>query len=266
VDVQACFDAGKGGIVESVGPMEFQNTAPIGPLDRAARLSIKHWKKYLDGSFGSRTAWLTESYLDKETFGESLIDTPELLNEAKQALDKGFYLSFHCIGDAAMDQALEVGDRLAIQFRDRMDTDQKLGGLYSSNRLEHAQLIRADQLERMARQGIWTLCVQPGHRLADEPFIENRIGPSRAKQDAYRAGSLLDHSLAFGLSSDAPIDVLDPSHVIHAAMSHPVHSEKLSFSEAIWAYTTGSRLALGLDPNSISVGSTVFLSEFPDQL
>lgn len=266
VDVQACFDAGKGGEVERQGPLEMQNSAPLGPLDRPARLSVKHWKKYLDGSFGSRTAWLTQSYQDQETFGDSLIGISALLNEAKQALDKGFYLSFHCIGDAAVDQALEVGDRLERACRDRMISDQKLGGAFSCHRLEHAQLIRPDQLERMARQKLWTLCVQPGHRLADAPFIESRLGRERARSSAYRAGSLKDHGVAFGLGSDAPVDVLDPQHVIRAAMTHPVHSEKLSFSEAVWAYTTGSRLALGLDPASIGVGSTVFLSEFPENL
>jgi len=264
IDVQACFDATKGDWLEKNGPQVFTNSKPIGPLDRPAEFQVKHWKKYLDGSFGSRSAWLTQNYLDHEAFGESLVSTAQLMEEASEALKKGFYLSFHCIGDAALDQALEVGDRLAELCKDRIRVDSNLQNVSSYHRLEHAQLIRDDQLERMKRQNLWTLCVQSGHRVADQNFIKNRLGSERSFKQAYRAGSFLDFNLRFALGSDAPIDKPHPYHVLKSAMNHPNPVEALSFSEAMWFYTTGARRNLGMTSGTVKKSSTVFLTHFED--
>lgn len=261
LDVQGCFDAGRAPSVETQGPLQCLNAGAVGPLDRKALFQVKHWKRYLDGSFGSRTAWLTRSYEDFESFGESLVGSDQLLLECRTALQNGFHLSFHAIGDASLDQALEMGDRLSKLMESRRYSDAVLGHSVTRHRIEHGQLIRDDQLERLARQNFWMLCSQPGHRVSDDRFIRSRLGSERARNWAYRAGALIESGVPVGLSSDAPIDSYSPEHVIRSAMEHPVAREALSFAEALWWYTTGSRLELGLQPGKIKVGSTVYLSD-----
>lgn len=264
IDVQGVFDAGRAPSIESRGPLEMSNSAAIGPLDRAANLSIRHWKRYLDGSFGSRTAWLSHAYSDMDSFGEKLMSTDQLIKESRAALLNGFHLSFHAIGDAALDQALEVGDHLQELMESRRHSDSVMGHLSSRHRLEHVQLIRDDQIEKLARQGFWMLCAQPGHRVADEPFILSRLGSERFSKWAYRAGSLLEAGVPVGLGSDAPIDTFDPLKVIGAANTHSRAQEVLSPAEALWWTTTGSRLELGVMPGVIKRGATVVLSDLRD--
>ena len=260
LDVQGVFDSGRAPSVESQGPFAHENAGAVGPLDRAAVFAVRHWKKYLDGSLGSRTAWLTQPYEDIETFGESLQEDPKaLIENAREALQNGFLLSFHAIGDAALDQALDVGEKLDRLMAARRE-DPSLPGSRMRHRLEHVQVVRDDQLARMARQGHWFAALQPHHRMADQPFVESRLGAKRCRSQAYRGASFLKAGIPFGLSSDSPVDSWRPLDVIRAAMTHDNPAERLSFSEALWWYTTGSRLESGLVPGRLGPGSTVFLT------
>jgi len=260
IDVVGVFDGAQALATMKSGPVNVANSMPIGPLDRAAIFSVRHWKRYLDGSFGSRTAWLSRDYSDRPERGHSLVETLPLLGAAREALRSGFHLSFHAIGDAALDQVLEVGERLSDLMRERSRIPDA-ASTATRHRIEHAQLIRDDQIARLVEQGHWTLCVQPNHRVADEGFSRSRLGPTRLRDEAYRMGTLLDAGLSVAMSSDALVDSPDPEYLLRSACSHENPRERVSFYEAIWRYTTASRLDLGLAPGRIAVGSTVRLTD-----
>ena len=262
IDFQGVIDAGKVPELERTGPQTFTNTNDLGPLGRPAQVQLRHWKKYLDGSFGSRTAWLSTMYSDQESFGESIENLDVLVSQSNEALKKGFYLSFHTIGDASLDQAIRLGEKLfqKLSTHSQLSGDSQLKA--STHRLEHAQMIRADQILQLQRQNFWTLCLQPHHRLADQSFIRARLGERRLNEEAYRLASLIRNGISVTLSSDAPIDDFTPLKVIEACLNDSRADEKLTFEEILWNYTTGSRLRLGLAPGLIELNATVFLTPY----
>ncbi len=264
VDVQGVYLAGAAPSLELSGPIKFSNRQTVGPWDRPAQVSVRHWKKFLDGSFGSRSAWLSLPYADAESFGTSLISDRELLIQAREALANGFFISFHAIGDSALDQALLVGDKLRSMMRSEMDAQSSGCDFPSRHRLEHVQLARPDQVKKLAQQDLWTLALQPGHRLSDKNFSMLRLGRERLRDQAYRLKTFVDSKIPIALSSDAPIGGFDPLTVIKSTLQESFlpgeKSEALNWAQAVWFYSTGARRSLGLDPGKIGPGSTVFLS------
>jgi predicted amidohydrolase YtcJ len=261
IDVQGVIDGGQALSFEHTGPQLVQGAKTSRVLGREPQLQIRHFKKFLDGSFGAHTAALTEAYDDAETRGELLTTLSALIDESHEALRQGFCLSFHAIGDAALDLALDLGDRLRPVLEARAQADHRPGLLPTAHRLEHAQLIRDDQLQRLSSQKFWTLVLQPHHAVADKPFIEHRLGERRLSSQAYRAQSLWAREVPLALSSDAPIDEWSPTQVLRAVCLQINQQERMSFADALWSYTTGARLHLGLSPGQIKAGELVFVSD-----
>jgi predicted amidohydrolase YtcJ len=260
IDVQGVLLAGAAPSAENAGPFAVES-GDLSILGRGPVFSVRHWKKFLDGSLGSRTAWLSRAYSDSESFGDRLVEGGPLLKSCREALLNGFHLSFHAIGDAALDQALEVGQALFEAMEARRTLESSIVLPPTRHRLEHAQVIRDDQVDKMLSQNFWLLNMQPGHRVSDNHFIRARLGEDRYMRQAYRAAGLSRAGLALALSSDAPIDSFDPEQVLKAAMTHENAHEALSFDEALWLYTTGSRLEAGLDPGKLGIGATVFTTD-----
>ncbi|MEO5667242.1 MAG: amidohydrolase family protein [Bdellovibrionota bacterium] len=211
---------------------------------------IRHWKRYLDGSFGSRTAWLRSPYADDaSTVGLQLHETEELISSARAALARGFALSFHAIGDAALEQLLDMSDAL----KDEMGAMNRKAGR-PLHRIEHAQLMGDDQLERLKKLGLWILCIQPYHREADRSFIRRRLGATRFDREAYRLFSLVDAGLPVSLGSDAPITFFEPAKTLEA-------SDSIAEADALWKFSEGGRVIHGFPLRKLEVGTRVWILE-----
>ncbi|MER6520138.1 amidohydrolase family protein [Streptomyces sp. NPDC001553] len=107
-------------------------------------LSVGALKIYTDGGMMARTAALTGPYVGTDGIGE-LQDSPEAITEL--IVDghlAGWQLAVHAIGDRAADLALDALER-AQALRPRPD---------ARHRIEHAGLIRPDQLPRFAALGL----------------------------------------------------------------------------------------------------------------
>ena len=75
------------------------------------RLTVRAVKFYADGALGSRGAALLEPYADDpQNRGLTLLSRGVLLDAARQALDAGFQLCTHAIGDRANAFVLDVYD------------------------------------------------------------------------------------------------------------------------------------------------------------
>ena len=73
------------------------------------RIGVTHVKLFADGALGSRGAWLSHPYADDPTtHGIERMSREEIKREASSALDAGFDVATHAIGDAAVELALDV--------------------------------------------------------------------------------------------------------------------------------------------------------------
>jgi predicted amidohydrolase YtcJ len=118
--------------------------------------------------------------------------------------------------------------------------------------MEHAQLLRTDDVPRFARLGI-TASVQPIHAAADRDLVE---ACWQGRQDgAYAWRSLADAGAHLAAGSDAPVEAVNPWLGIFAALHRRFPTDArgdwrseqgLRFSEALRAYTLGPALAIGV--------------------
>lgn len=213
--------------------------------------SIQHMKLFLDGSLGASTAWLSQPYCDSEEqgVGTQLFTDEELVDFAYDAISRGFYLSFHCIGDATLDQVLKLGRTLGLKKEQ-----------CHYHRLEHVQVCREDQLEELKEQG-WRLYLQPVHRPDDLLFVEKRLGAKRLNENGYRMKSYIDLEIPCAFGSDAPISSFNVEENIQRSMEvYPEH-ENLSYDQHIWFYSEGAYMLLFDRLRNFKIGDRVYLSQ-----
>lgn len=185
-------------------------------------------KTYTDGTFGGRTAKLREPYEDEATDGQWVVDPEELAELVAQASDEGLQFAAHAIGDAAIESVLDV-----FAEADRKD---------ARHRIEHAELLTDDLVERFAEVGA-VASVQPNFlKWAREGGLyETRLGDRRAETMPFR--DLLDFGVPLAFGSDCM--PLDPLFGVSQAVTAPEKRQRLSVREALRAYTFGGAYAAG---------------------
>ena len=198
-------------------------------------------KLFLDGSLGSRTAWMLRPYEGSRDRGMPL-GTLETAGAAVQlAARHGISSTVHAIGDAAVRRALDLLEPLSRTAL--------------PHRIEHFQCVDDEDLDRAARAGI-ILSMQPAHLLVDIPLAERHWGRRGRSAYAFRTLSGRGSRLAFG--SDAPVAPLDPRPGVFAAMDRRAlgssrdatwyGEERLSFDAVVTAYTENPAVAAGWAP------------------
>jgi predicted amidohydrolase YtcJ len=223
---------------------------PVGALSRliadGARsgqgsewLTLGGVKMFLDGSLGSRTAWMLEPYAGTHDRGMPITGETEVRNAMMSAAAAGMASTVHAIGDAAVRRALDL-----------LSTVPRLS---IPHRIEHFQCVHPADLDRAPRAGI-VLSMQPAHLLTDISLVDRHWG--NRGRGAYAFRSLLRRGVRLVFGSDVPVASLDPRAGIHAALErkgfsgapangwHP--EEKIGFSEALGGYTVGAAHAAGL--------------------
>ena len=216
------------------------NMKPTGWLfgDRLRAVGVK---LFADGALGSRGAWLKQPYADKpESRGLQFHSDAELLALADHAAASGFQIATHAIGDAADAQVIGVYEQLSKKYsRDRRW------------RIEHFQIVDPADIPRLAPAGI-IASMQPVHQTSDRLMAEKRLGPNRlAGAYAWQTVLKSDAKLAFG--TDFPVESPNPFPGLSAAISRQdingqppggwLPSERLTFGEALRAYTRGAAYA-----------------------
>ncbi len=195
-------------------------------------------KGYVDGSLGSRTALFYAPY-DDDPATAGLLRTPEdsLRAWIGAADSAGLQVTVHAIGERANGLILDIYDSVARAHGPR---DRRF-------RIEHAQHLRAGDIDRIARSGV-IASMQPYHAIDDGRWAQKRIGPERIK-GMYVFRSLLDRKAHLGFGSDWTVAPIDPILGIYAAVTrrtldgkHPggwIPEQKISVEEALRAYTAG---------------------------
>jgi predicted amidohydrolase YtcJ len=153
-------------------------------------LRIGYLKGFMDGTLGSATARLLDGS------GVEITSREQLEEVVRRAADAHFPVAVHAIGDAANRAALDA-------FAATRDAWQPAG---LRPRIEHAQLLAAEDVARFAEIGV-AASVQFSHAPSDRDLAD-RLWEGRDGAYAYR--SLLDAGALLANGSDAPVEELDP--------------------------------------------------------
>jgi predicted amidohydrolase YtcJ len=205
------------------------------------RLKMVGIKFYADGALGSRGAWLKKPYADKpDTTGLQFHSDAEMYELAKTAAVAGFQVATHAIGDAANAQVISTYEKLAQ---------------YCSKdcrwRIEHFQIVDPADIPRLKPAGI-VASMQPTHQTGDRLMAEKRLGPDRLK-GAYAWQTIEELGIPLAFGTDFPVESANPFPGLSAAISRQdmngqppggwIPSERLTFSQALAAYTRGAAYA-----------------------
>jgi predicted amidohydrolase YtcJ len=200
-------------------------------------------KFFADGSFGARTAAVDTPYAGMAARGTLLWEDAALESAIRRVHDHGLPTATHAIGDRAVARCLNLLERTGVV----------------GDRLEHVELVRPGDADRMARLGV-TASMQPNFirrwgmagGLYERVLGRERAARSNPYAELARAGV----PLAFG--SDAmPIG---PLYGLMGAIEHPVAEQRLSVVDAVVAATRGGPASVDERAGSIEVGADADLA------
>lgn len=231
------------------------------PLAEDDRLRVSGIKIFADGTLGSQTAAMLESFEgNPDNYGILTIPEQEMQDIVSDASEMGLTIAVHAIGDRAARVALD-----AIERAQQLIAEQ--GTLSAANsrlryRLEHAQLLAPTDLERMRRLGV-IASIQPFHALADRDIAERYWGKRHLRAYAYR--TMREMGIPLALGSDAPVELFDPLRILSAAtlrrdpaVQRPpwLPDQALTIADALHDYTLGAAYAGAEEHNkgSLTVG------------
>lgn len=256
--ITAVHDCGGGALVpylhrlEDEGQLTLRCWATVSP-EALPRLGSSHsgrrsvdslvhiggLKVFLDGSLGSRTAYLVEPYKDDPSNrGRLLLSRDELGTLMTRAAERDLYLVAHVIGDAAL--------------RELLDAVESHAGVTPPVRLEHLQLIHPDDVPRLARHP-FIASMQPYH-LSTDIRVAARAWGGRCRL-AYAWATVAAHVGVLAFGSDCPVEAPDPRLGLWAAVTRKgadgrsrggwFPQERLTLSQALFCYTRGGAAACG---------------------
>jgi predicted amidohydrolase YtcJ len=178
------------------------------PAGEGRMVTVRALKLYADGALGSRGAALLEPYSDESGHrGLFVHSREELLTWTRLALEGGYQVCTHAIGDAANRLMLDVYEEA---LRSANVDDPRL-------RIEHAQLLAPGEVERFSRLGV-IASMQPTHATSDMYWAGDRLGAERL-DGAYAWRALLDSGCVIACGSDFPVEAVDPLCGIYAAVT-----------------------------------------------
>ena len=199
-------------------------------------------KSEVDGALGAFGAWLLEPYTDKPGFvGQNTTDIAEVKTIAEMAIAEDMQLCVHAIGDRANRVVVDIYEGMLSPVED---------GNQKRWRIEHAQHLDPVDIPRFAKNGI-IASMQGIHCTSDAPFVEKRLGNTRAKLGAYAWRSLLDNDVIIANGTDAPVEDVDPIPSFYASVTRKRIDNGMEFfteqamtrKEAIYSYTQGNAFA-----------------------
>jgi predicted amidohydrolase YtcJ len=205
------------------------------------RLAIGALKLMADGALGSRGAALHEPYCDDPgNTGLVLMDGAEVERLTLEALNRGFQVCVHAIGDRANTLVLDAFEQ-ALARAPR--PDHRL-------RVEHAQILTERDVPRFRQLGVLP-SMQATHCTSDMAWAGERLGPERLR-GAYAWRSLLATGVVIAGGSDFPVESPNPFHGIHAAVTRRPRTnddrgwqpeQRMTREEAVRSFTTWNAFA-----------------------
>ncbi len=217
------------------------------------KLHIGMVKLVVDGSiqgFTARVRW--PGYYNGAPNGIWVMSPDDLPAIVAGYHRAGAQLHIHTNGDEATAAALDAIEQ-ALIAHPRPD---------HRHTLQHCQMADAAQFRKMAKLGVCVNLFANHIFYWGDAHYGMTMGPDRAhRMDACR--SALDHGLALGVHSDAPITPLGPLFTAWCAVNRRTasgrvlgESERISVAEALYAITMGAAYTLHMDDRigSVEIG------------
>ena len=204
-------------------------------------LTVRSIKRQIDGALGSHGAWLLEPYVDMPTStGLVLEPVADIARTAEIALEHGFQVNTHAIGDRANREVLDIYEKAYGEAGAGRDLRW---------RIEHAQHLHPDDVQRFADLGV-IAAVQGVHATSDAPWIPRRLGEERAESGAYLWRSLADAGVVIVNGTDAPVEDVAPIASFYSSVSRRTAdgdvfyaSQRMTREEALRSYTLNGAYA-----------------------
>ncbi|MBN1513486.1 MAG: amidohydrolase family protein [Phycisphaerae bacterium] len=208
-------------------------------------LGVVGFKNFMDGSLGSRTAYMREPYADAAPDARyprgllmAIADPPEKLGRHVRAVvTAGFQPTVHAIGDEANRLLLNIYG--SLPEAERAETRP---------RIEHAQHLRPEDVPRFGKLGV-VASMQPFHKADDGRYAEKALGKDRCAT-SYAFRSLMDSGATVCFGSDWPVVTLSPFAGMASAVGAFTLDDRIWFpqqsisrEEALRAYTVTPAVA-----------------------
>jgi hypothetical protein len=203
-------------------------------------LTVRAIKRSIDGALGPRGAWLLEPYSDKPgDTGHNTTPVADIRETARLAMQHGYQLCVHAIGDRANRETLNIFEET---FKAHSAQDVRW-------RVEHAQHLHPADIPRFGRLRV-IASMQGIHCTSDAPYVTSRLGARRAEEGAYVWQKLMKSGAVVTNGTDAPVEDVDPIASYYATVSrklpdgtvfHP--AQRMSRVEALKSYTINGAYA-----------------------
>lgn len=222
------------------GDPAFKDLVKRGHLNIENHLIIRSVKLMIDGALGSYGAIMHEPYSDQPDKHGAYVQTPEQIKAALDFLvQHDFQANVHAIGDRGNTEVIDLLARPLMQ-------SSKL-----RHRVEHAQILRLDDIIRFKEHDL-IASMQPTHATSDMNMAEDRVGPERIK-GAYAWQKLFKVGVVIASGSDFPVELINPFHGIHAAVTRQNHenqpaggwyaNEAMTVDQALQTFTINAAFA-----------------------
>ncbi|MGZ3691455.1 MAG: amidohydrolase [Pseudobdellovibrio sp.] len=160
--------------------------------DISKQLRLNGVKIFIDGSLGSKTAALTENYLNTKQKGLLIWSEIEIQELIKKSWQAGLQVAIHCIGDRAGYTAARAAREVSAQ------------GILGRLHLEHVQLLSTETVQML--KPLHVVCyMQPCHWLSDHSWLKESIS-SHMISKLFRWELLRKNKIPFYFGSDSPIE------------------------------------------------------------
>ena len=178
---------------------------------------------------------------------------PYIRKTAELAIDNGFQLCTHAIGDRANREVLNLYEAVFREHPDRKDLRW---------RIEHAQHLDPADIPRFGKLGV-IAAMQGIHCTSDGPFVIARLGRERAEAGAYVWQKLMKSGAVVANGTDTPVEDVDPIQCYYASVSRRLKDgtvffpgQRMSRMEALQSYTINNAYAAFEDGSkgSLKVG------------
>ena len=215
---------------------------PLPELYESEFLQIKTVKFFSDGGLSSATAAINVPYKNTDGYkGVLRLDYDTFFQTAKEAVEKGFSVATHAIGHQAIDLTLKV-------YSDLFKINPNL-----KHRIEHVGFLSNENIKDFQAMNM-TAAMQPIfiYELANN--FKNTLTDDLLDV-VYPCKTVLDNGINLALSTDGPVvKEINPWVNMETAITRKSvdgfvigENQKITFGQAVKAYTMGSAIADNLE-------------------